>query len=1334
MRRLVIGLTMLVAVSFGFTIYSQNFDGAWSTNNPPDSWRIFHTNPADTGMDDWHREPANASPWIDHPTPYASIGMEMVMDSTPDSMISRRIDCRGYKNVALVCSTYYIRASNEPYIAVLKYSTDDGVTFPYTLHDYYSSSPSGPVLESLLMGEAAGKESVRVAWIFYGNLSYIFRWCVDDVAVTGDSIPVWDMWCRAIPTPGARIPPGNLSPVVRFRNMGQMDQANIPVGCSLYDAAMVGLAGWADTIPFMAAGTGDRDTFFDPPYTIGGGLYYIRAWCAADSDYDRTNDTLLKSFEVSTLRGRRHDNGVVGSFDDWPLGHYGWGATFNADTSPVYLESVRVFLKSPANGAFCRYQIAVFTDDGSGVPGRMYYKSPVLSTAPSDSGWQWVYMADSGMKLESPTGRFYVFYMQVGEPPECPAIGRDADGRNPSVTWWQYRDGVFRVDSSAGGDFMIRPVFNFAPVTRANDDLRTLYVGWPEYDFVQRPFDAPVRPACRVENFGLNIASNFSVICTIMGSSGTIYYVSDKSVAGLDPGADTVISFDSLWIPTLAERCTVITRTVYADSISDNDDARYTVDIIKGAHTGRTPLNYAWVDSDTTDGPAFSWIDTAGCNRAPDLRDEDRINIPTFFDFPYYDSTYNYVYVSANGWLGVGSSNPGGTGDSTPRRIPDVSAPNNSLYPYWDNLAMGPLFGHGKLFYKTVGLSPNRYFVLIFQDVNRIGTDTANGITFEVVIRENGTILFQYLDVDCGELAFNNGRCASIGLDNPGGTDGLNYLYARPPMSGATNDPGNRLESGRAVLLFKEVRDAAALSIVSPRNYEFPGSLIPQAKIQNYGTINDSIRVSFGIGGGAGYFADTLITSLPPGESTIVSFAPWTATIGSYSCSARVRMLGDTNSHNDVASAVFVISPWAQRPDIPADWRKRKVKNAAMCYAPTTKRVYALKGSNTPELWYYDPATRVWDTLKSMPLLPSGSKPRDGAHFAFDPDHGTQGSIWALKGGGRADFYQYDIANDSWITRRPAVVVYGSGRPYIPPKKGAALEYIPGRSMLYAIPGSGTNYFWRYDVVLDSWDFARNVSGQPVDVPYGQSGIRCKYGSDLAYGDGRLYLSKASGSAEVYAYSPELNVWVDTLSVKGFMGPRMKTAKSGSSITFMNGALYMLKGGNTQEFMRYRLTEDSWVHLSDIPTSLTGRRVKVKRGSAMTVVDSTIFALKGSVSYEFWEYKPATDSFPFFGVEPAPAREGVMARNLLDLSRPFLSVWPNPARSGLNISFNLTAQATTRLCVYDAAGKFVANLANAPRAPGLHRAHWDAEVPAGIYFLKLEGGGLALTRKFVVQR
>ena len=1352
MRKLILGIALLACVGFGVTLLTQTFDTSWNPNSPPDSWRIFHTDTTTWSIDDWHRDSARA-PWGGHPTPFASLTYTATGDATPDSMMTPLIDCRGMRNIVLVCSTYFWRWSSNAYTARLAYSVDGGTTFPYTLHDYYQSSANGPVVESLALDNAANQESVVVAWVFSGNLAYINCWFVDDVEITGDSIPRWDVACRRILEPPNTMLPGPLTPTARYKNIGLSDFDTVFVACSLYDNTMAGLQYWEDTLYNLLAGSADKDTMFAPAYSIATGNYFIKFWCWADSDFVPTNDTLFKSFRVRNTRTIRNDDGSAASYRNWPLGHYGWGVEMNSDTFPVYFESLKVYLNSPVTPSNCRYQLALFNDDGTGQPGEMFYITPVQYAVPGSAGWNSVFLADSGRKMirTAASGSFYLFYLQVGEPPESPSIGVDAS-RSSGIAYWQYRNGVFRPDSSAG-DFMLRATMSLDAVTPPTTDLRLLGVEAPGYDFVQRPVGATTHPKLHIENFGTTDAADFAVTCTLTtGSSSTPVTI---GIANLAAGADTLVDMGP-WLPGDPGAYTINARVVplVADDIPDNDAMTYTCDVIRPAYSGTSGLGYAWLDSDTTGGPVYNWLDTSAMTGHIGLGSEGRINIPTYFDFPYYDSTYNYVFVSANGWMGIGVNNPGGINDSMPRRIPDATEPNRSMYIYWDDLAMGPNYGSGSIWYGYGGNAPNRYCVILWKDVAREhAADTSDRMSFEVIIHENGMFQTQYQDVTCGDLNYDNGRSASIGLENSAGTDGLNYLYAMPPMSTATNDPGNRLASGRAIMFYRQLRDVAALDIIQPKGYMFRGQIFPIAKIQNYGTVRDSIRVFMRIG--SSYAADTTIPGLGPGESTLVTFAtqPWQAELGTYTAVCSTYFAGDVDSSNNVTSATVYITPWAQRENIPLGLRRRKVKNGALAFVPTEQKIYAMKGASTNEFWRYNIAAAQWETLPDMPTLPSGKKAQDGCDLTFDPDHGAAGRVWAIKGGGRPDFYYFDLATQTWHTwpeiRQP-IINDRHGRLYYPPKRGAAMAYVgPGPlgagplGSVYMMPGNNTRFLWRYDIQSDSWSgVTRGNDTTLLDIPVDTlHKVNVRVGADMVYdGNSILYIMKGSNTCEVYGLNMNSVDWTDTLDATSFIGTpggSGRRVKAGGSLTYQNGRLFALKGGNTVEFWRYLPTGDSWMRNTDIQYSFLGRRTKVKRGSALVAAESTLYCLKGSYGWEFWEYKPTGDT-----IESAPllGRDGVMALSLnAGTGRYWLAVAPNPTRVGLTLSYNLPGAGDTRVRIYDASGKLVRNLLDAAMLGGRHELRWDGtdaqgrRVPSGVYFAALENGGARLAQKVIIE-
>ena len=106
------------------------------------------------------------------------------------------------------------------------------------------------------------------------------------------------------------------------------------------------------------------------------------------------------------------------------------------------------------------------------------------------------------------------------------------------------------------------------------------------------------------------------------------------------------------------------------------------------------------------------------------------------------------------------------------------------------------------------------------------------------------------------------------------------------------------------------------------------------------------------------------------------------------------------------------------------------------------------------------------------------------------------------------------------------------------------------------------------------------------------------------------------------------------------------------------------------------------------------------------------------------------DSSSVTGVEPAPAT----------LSVRLAPAHPNPARVSARLAFDLPAAQNVSMRVYNVQGQRVTTLASGRYEAGSHQVLWaglnaDGErVPNGIYFVRLEAGGVAQTRRLTWMR
>jgi len=73
------------------------------------------------------------------------------------------------------------------------------------------------------------------------------------------------------------------------------------------------------------------------------------------------------------------------------------------------------------------------------------------------------------------------------------------------------------------------------------------------------------------------------------------------------------------------------------------------------SHTGGPDgFGYMWIDSDTTGGPVFQWVNATD-GTIIGTGDDEYFTVPIDFTFNYYGFDYDTVYVGTNGIIGFGS-------------------------------------------------------------------------------------------------------------------------------------------------------------------------------------------------------------------------------------------------------------------------------------------------------------------------------------------------------------------------------------------------------------------------------------------------------------------------------------------------------------------------------------------------------------------------------------------------------------------------------------------------------------------------------------------------------
>jgi len=77
--------------------------------------------------------------------------------------------------------------------------------------------------------------------------------------------------------------------------------------------------------------------------------------------------------------------------------------------------------------------------------------------------------------------------------------------------------------------------------------------------------------------------------------------------------------------------------------------------------------------------------------------------------------------------------------------------------------------------------------------------------------------------------------------------------------------------------------------------------------------------------------------------------------------------------------------------------------------------------------------------------------------------------------------------------------------------------------------------------------------------------------------------------------------------------------------------------------------------------------------------------------------------------------------------------YPNPFNAGTTISYSISKSANVRIEVYNILGQLIETLVNENQPAGVYKAIWNAaNLPSGVYFYRVESGGIAETRKMLL--
>lgn len=144
------------------------------------------------------------------------------------------------------------------------------------------------------------------------------------------------------------------------------------------------------------------------------------------------------------------------------------------------------------------------------------------------------------------------------------------------------------------------------------------------------------------------------------------------------------------------------------------------------------------------------------------------------FLFPFYGQEYGQLHINSNGMLSFVRRTL--AYDNAPLAL--SSAPPAMIAPFWDDLYVK--FGQSALRTESRGVAPRRQFVIEWSNLRFNCCEQY--LSAQVILHENGEILFQYAGVDANNVR-ERGNSATIGIKDHTGLHFIQYSHLKAVVS-----------------------------------------------------------------------------------------------------------------------------------------------------------------------------------------------------------------------------------------------------------------------------------------------------------------------------------------------------------------------------------------------------------------------------------------------------------------------------------------------------------------------------------------------------------------------
>ncbi len=406
----------------------------------------------------------------------------------------------------------------------------------------------------------------------------------------------------------------------------------------------------------------------------------------------------------------------------------------------------------------------------------------------------------------------------------------------------------------------------------------------------------------------------------------------------------------------------------------------------------------------------------------------------------------------------------------------------------------------------------------------------------------------------------------------------------------------------------------------------------------------------------------------------------------------------------------------------------------AVVYDPNNDLFFIIGGDSTGHYTNmdvclaFDPETNTWKTKQPMPTKRARHRAAYRSSLvrtlsSKDRCEENRGFIHVLCGkddnGRHINTHEvYNIKKDCWYTKAPAPLAVS--RPSVITWRDSLIYLMGG----YDVSHTARTEVHYYDPETDSWHPA-------TPLPRGLHGG----GTDIK-GDSIFIIGGADGSLRytniligvINPADPSIISW-------SWGGSLPMYDNANNMLAIKDTKAYMIGGqfnDGTNEVWEYDILNQTWASLPDYPIPFISRGDFAKRREGP---DSSgfVYCFMGDTS-NYWSRKPTDECYKLISTDTLPpdnrgkTDDISIEKNSISLSNTICLT------DEISIKFNLTENSNFKIHMYNISGREVLSHSEGNISSGEHIITLDKNLSNGIYFIKVEAGGIVAFEKLILIR